>query len=122
MKKTGQLTIDIDIPKINGTPIARYVTADHFRLMLDLLRDLGFVEGDEIWAKGTRGRLGDETVLFVTQVSKYGSTGLGGDIAPDPVNFTCKQCGTLNTGLPYIDLNHPPQCQNPGPPHRLKVF
>ena len=127
MKKAGELVINNNVPEVDGMPLAIYIAADIFQGASDLLQGLGISPGEGVWVKGTRGQVNGQTVLFMSQVSKFFSTvaaagSLGGDPQPATVDFKCKQCGFLNTGLPYIDVNHPPFCQNPPPPHALKVL
>ncbi|HKV34898.1 MAG TPA: hypothetical protein VJP89_11265 [Pyrinomonadaceae bacterium] len=126
MKKAGQLVIKNNVPQVDGMALAVYVAADLFQGASDLLQSIGINAGEGIWVKGTRGQVGSQTVLFMSQVSKFFLTAagsLGGDPQPAPLDFQCKQCSFLNAGLPYVDVNHPPICKNPAPPpHNLKVL
>jgi hypothetical protein len=126
MKKAGPLVINNNVAELDGMPLAIYVAADLFKDASDLVRSIGFSDGEGVWVLGTRGQVGEQTVLFISQVSKFFVTAagnLGGDPQPATVDFTCKQCGFLNTGLPYVDVNHPPNCKNLAPPpHTLKVL
>ena len=128
MKKAGELVINNNVPEVDGMPLAIYVAGNFFQGASDLLQSIGISAGEGVWVKGTRGQVGGRTVLFMSQVSKFflataAAGSLGGDPIPVPVDFLCKQCSFLNTGLPYVDVNHPPICQNPAPPpHTLKVL
>lgn len=125
MEKSGTLTIEDGVAKLEGIRLAVKVAEDQFGAASKIIDSFGLSEGDDVWVKGTLGIVGTVPVLFVSQVGKVqmaAADNLPGNPLPYPAEVKCKQCGYLNT-VPFVDVHHPPGCKNPAPPpHPLKVF
>lgn len=122
MKKTGRLTVDDGVLKLAGTRVGVYHVTKSVKWAMKMFESVDLQDGDEVSVEGELDYINDEPVLVMAQLSRAGGS-LGGPITPNVINVTCKQCGFVNQGLPYIDFKNLPACQNPTPPrHRLKVF
>lgn len=125
MQKSGILTVEDGVPKLEGIRLAVKIAEDQLGAASEIIDSFGLSEGGGVRVKGTLGKVGAVRVLFVARVEKLlmaAADDLGGIPIPVPANVKCKQCGYLNT-VPFVDIHHPEGCQNPDPPpHPLKVF
>jgi hypothetical protein len=120
MQKTGRLTVTNGVLKLEGTAVGVHRASDALERAMRVFESIDILEGDEVSVEGVLDNIDNVPVLMMSLLSRA-SGSLGGPIVPNVINVTCRQCGFVNRGLPYIDFRKLPTCQNP-PSHRLKVF
>ena len=125
MEKSGILTVEGGVPKLEGIRLAVKTAKDQLGAASEIIDGLGLSEGDGVRVEGTLGKVGAVAVLFVARITKLlmaAADNLAGDPLPYSAEVKCKQCSYLNT-VSYVDIHHLPACENPAPPpHPLKVF
>lgn len=66
MHRTGTLTVNATVSRLNGTRLARAGADDPLAAATNFLALRGLDDGDFIWVEGTDGNVGNVPVIFIT--------------------------------------------------------
>ena len=127
MEKIGLLSFNNNVPEVDGMQVAIYLATDPFQRAKEILQNIGIGEGDGVYVQGTPSQIAGQPVLFMSRIGMVSisatASNLPGSPIPVPASVQCKACNYVNTGLAWVDLNNPQQCQNPNwAPHPLKLI
>lgn len=121
MIKTGKLTIQAGISRLNQEPLAVISLTNSIAEATKVLTQLGLSSGDEIAVEGIDGRVNNSAVFLMTGVVQFAPNNAawlgGGNVLP-PARVKCRQCSHVNQII-FLDLDNLPECQNSPPTHTL---